>query len=340
MKSPRLYRKVASSHKMGVATGGWISLYTAADHLLLRTSSGFLENYRRFYFADIEAITVRRTARGLYWNVVLVIGLLVSLVVMWENQAPHVATGAFAGFFVFLLILNVAFGATCVTQLQTRVQSRALPIRRVRKALRVVDRLFKRIEDAQAQIAVAAPIETQGQPLASVMPAARLSVPPPLPGENPARRGSWLHAAVFALLLLTGAIAIVAGLQHSAPLRNTACAALLANLPLGIVALVQQRRYRLPSRPGVIVWISVIAHSFLIPTFYFVFSFMHAVEMTKTGGPPPAPLTMQLPLSDIGNLPSFDRVLWIWGLFCAVLALIGLFAMLPARERMESATTG
>lgn len=340
MKSPRLYRRLSSAHKMGFATGGWISLYAAADHLLLRTSSGFLETYRRFYFADIEAITVRHTLRGLFWNVALGFGLFVSLVIMWQQPPPHIFSVFFAGFFALLLILNVSFGATCVTQLQTRVQTRALPIRRVRKALRVVDRLFRPIEDAQAQIAVAAPIETQGQPLASVMPAARLSVPPPLPGENPARRGSWLHAAVFALLLLTGAIAIVAGLQHSALLRNTACAALLANLPLGIVALVQQRRYRLPSRPGVIAWISVIAHSFLIPTFYFVFSFMHAVEMTKTGGPPPAPLTMQLPLSDIGNLPSFDRVLWIWGLFCAVLALIGFFAMLPARGQMEPARTG
>jgi hypothetical protein len=337
MKPPRLYRKLASSHKMGVATGGWISLYNAADHLLLRTSSGFLETYRRFYFADIEAITVRKTLRGLFWNVAFGFALFVSLVIMWEQRPPHVVSGAFAGFLAFLLILNVSFGATCVTHLQTRVQTRALPIRRVRKVLRVVDRLFRSIEDAQAQIAVAAPIETQVQSPAPVMPAPGSSVPPPLPGEKPARRGSWLHVAVFALLLLTGAIAIVAGLQHSAPLRYTACAALLANLPLGIVALVQQRRYRLPSRPGVIVWISVIAHSFVLPSAYFAFSFIHSVDMTKrpTAGPP----IMQFSPSELGNVPGFDRVLWICGLFCAVLALIGYFAMLPARGGMESART-
>jgi hypothetical protein len=338
MKSPRLYRKLASARKMGFATGGWISLHAAADHLLLRSSSGFVETYHRFYFADVEAITVRHTARGFYWNAALSVWLFASLAVMLANPPPHVASGAFAGFFALLLILNISFGATCVTQLQTRVQTRALPIRRVRKALRVVDRLFKTIEAAQAQIALAVPAETQVQALAPVMPASRLSVPPPLPGEKPASRGSWLHVVVFTLLLLSGAIAIVAGLQRSAPLRYSACAALLANVAIGIVALVQQRRYRLPSRPGVIVWISVMAHSLVLPTAYFAFSMIHSIEVTKR--PPVAPLTMQLPLSALGDVPGFDTMLWICGVFCALLAGIGYIAMLATRGRTEPARTG
>ncbi len=340
MKAPRLYRRVASAHKMGVATGGWVSLYVAADHLLLRSSSGFVETYRRFYFADIEAITVRRTARWVYWNVMLAIGLLVSLVFMWENPAPHVVSGAFAGLFAFLLILNISFGASCVTHLQTRVQTRALPIRRLRRALHVVNRLFAEIEAVQAQVAVAAPVETSVLPLAPAMPAPRSSGPPPLPGEKPARRGSWIQGAAFALLLVSGVLALWGGLQHVAPLRYSACAALLANLPMGIVALVQQRRHRLPPRPGVVVWISVIAHSFALPAAYFVFSFMHAIELTKPGSPSPAPLTMQLPLSALGDLPGFDSTLWGGGLFCAVLALIGFFAMLTTQGRPEPVTAG
>jgi|GEM_PF-1799317 len=338
MKSPRLYQKLASARKMGFATGGWISLHAAADHLLLRSSSGFVETYHRFYFADIEALTVRHTARGFYWNGALSVGLFASLAVMLANPPPHVASGAFAGFFALLLILNISFGATCVTQLQTRVQTRALPIRRVRKALRVVDRLFKTIEGAQAQIALSAPVETPVQAIAPVMPASRLSVPPPLPGEKPASRGSWLHVMVFTLLLLSGAIATVAGVQRSAPLRYSACAALLTNVAIGIVALVQQRRYRLPSRPGVIVWISVVAHSLLLPTAYFAFSMIHSLEMAQRSTV--ASREMQLPLSALVDMPGFDTMLWICGVFCALLAGSGYFAMLATRGRTEPARTG
>jgi len=342
MKSPRLYRKLASARKMGFASGGWISLHAAADHLLLRSSSGFVETYHRFYFTDVEAVTVRHTARGFYWNVALSVGLFVSLAVMLAKPPPHVASGAFAGFFTLLLILNISLGATCVTQLQTRVQTRVLPIRRVRKALRVVDRLFKTIEGAQAHIALAAPVEIPVQAFAPVTPAARFSVPPPLPGEKPVSRGSWLHVVVFTLLLLSGAIAIVAGLQRSAPLRYSACAALLANLVIGIVALVQQRRYRLPSRPGVIVWISVMAHSLVLPTAYFAFSMIHSLEMANEMAkrPPVAPLPMQVSLSALGDLPGFDTMLWVCGVFCTLLAGVGYFAMLATRGRTEPARTG
>jgi hypothetical protein len=249
-----------------------------------------------------------------------------------------VVSGAFAGFFAFLLILNISFGASCVTQLQTRVQTRALPIRRVRKALRVANRLFAEIEAVQGQVAVAAPVETSVQPLPPEMPAPRTSGPPPLPGEKPASRGIWLRVAAFTFLLLSGAIALWAGLQHAAPLRYSACAALLVNLPIGIVALVQQRRYRLPSGPGGIVWISVVAHSVVLPTAYFVFSFIYSVDMTKR--PAPAPLAMQLPLSALGGLPGFDTALWIYGVFCALLAVIGCFAMLATRGRTEPAKAG
>lgn len=299
-----------------------------------------MENYHRFYFADIEAITVRQTTRGIFWNVALSLGLFVCLAIIRVKPGPHWVSGAFAGIFALLLILNISLGTTCVTQLQTRVQTRALPIRRVRKALRVVDRIFQSIQAAQAEIALAAPVETQILPLAPVIQAPRSSVPPPLLGEKPVNRGRWLHGVVFSALALCGAVAIWAGLQHSAPLRSAACAALLANLLIGIVALVPQRRYRLPHRPGVVVWISVIGHSIVLPMTYFVFSTIHAVQMTRPGIPPANPFAMQVPLSAFGDLPGFDIVLWICGAFCVVLALIGGFATLATRGRMEPAEAG
>jgi hypothetical protein len=136
--------------------------------------------------------------------------------------------------------------------------------------------------------------------------------------------------------MLNGALAIWAGLQHTPPLRYSACAALFINLPVAIVALVLQRRFRLPQRPGIVVWISLIAHAIALPAIYFVYSMIYTLQTVAAAGPgaPPPPLTMQMPLSALGNLPGFDTVLLVSGLFGVGLAVAGCYAMLltPPRQ--------
>src|SRR5688500_6167698 len=161
MKSPRLYRRIAATRSFAFAAGGMTSLYAATDHLLLRVTSGFVETYRRFYFADIEAITVHTTMRRMVWSFMHGVALLASLLAILLSGSPHFVSGFFAGLFALLLIWNIALGKTCATQLQTRVQKRKLPIRRLRKALRVIDQLSSKIETAQAEIALATPAQTE-----------------------------------------------------------------------------------------------------------------------------------------------------------------------------------
>lgn len=315
-----------------------MSLYAAADHLLLRVSSGFVETYRRFYFVDIEAITVRTTVRGIVWNVVLGLGLCASVGVMPMNPGPHVVSGFFAVIFTLLLILNIALGKTCATQLQTRVQKRALPLRRLRKALRVVAQLSGKIEMAQAEIALATPAQTQSPAQTPVIAVPASSMPPPLPGEKPVAGRGWLHAVVFAFLMLGGAIEIWAGLQHTASLRYWACGALVFNLLVGIPGLLLQRRFRLARRPSIVTWISFIAHAVALPAIYFVYSMVYAFQLVQTSGPRASPFTMQMPLSALADLPGFDTMLLLAGLFSVVLALAGYFAMIlsPWRINLDS----
>ena len=314
-----------------------MSLHAAADHLLLRVSSGFVETYRRFYFADIEAITVRTTVRRTIWNCVHGVGLLVSLLTIWLASPPHFVAGFFAGLFALLLIWNTALGKTCATQLQTRVQKRELPLRRLRKALRVIDQLSSKIETAQAEIAIATSPRTEAVAV-PVSSAPALSEPPLLPGEQPAGGRGWLHAVVFAVLLLGGAVEIAAGLQHTNWLRYSACAALFLNLLVGIFGLLLQRRFRLWRRPGIVVWISFVAHALALPTIYFVYSMVYAIQTTAAAAKssaPPSPFTMQLPLSALGTLPGFDTVLLVSGIFSVVVALAGYFAMLLSPWRVK-----
>jgi hypothetical protein len=65
-QSPPVYKRLPGN---GANFLERITLYLATDHLLYVSSTGFSESYRRFYFRDIHAITVRKTAVGAFVNV-------------------------------------------------------------------------------------------------------------------------------------------------------------------------------------------------------------------------------------------------------------------------------
>lgn len=118
-------------------------LFLGKDHLLSVDSARYTEEYKRFYFRDIQAITIRQTGTGKIINVVL--GVLAI--------PPLVATLATAGGFrifwaivtsVFLVFLlaNTLSGPTCTCHMRTAVQTEELPsLRRLRRARKVLARL-------------------------------------------------------------------------------------------------------------------------------------------------------------------------------------------------------
>jgi hypothetical protein len=117
---------------------------------------------------------------------------------------------------------------------------------------------------------------------------------------------------------------------------------LFLNLLVGIFGLLLQRRFRLWRRPGVVVWISFIAHALALPTIYFVFTMIYSFQMASAAArsnTQPSPFSMQMPLSALGSLPGFDTVLLVSGIISVALAVAGYFAMLlsPWRLKLDSA---
>ncbi len=69
-KAPKDYTRLPGR---GLRYGGFrlfsraiCTLWMGADHLLLVDRTGYTESYKRFYFADIQAIVVRRTSFSNY----------------------------------------------------------------------------------------------------------------------------------------------------------------------------------------------------------------------------------------------------------------------------------
>jgi len=74
MAEYKKYKKIAS----GANTAGRSRLYLADDHLL-HVEGSYVENYRRFYFRDIQAISAHKR-QPIAWLVVLAILLLITLI--------------------------------------------------------------------------------------------------------------------------------------------------------------------------------------------------------------------------------------------------------------------
>jgi hypothetical protein len=142
------------------------ALWLGDDHLLLVETSGFTENYKRFYFRDIQTITVQETRRGHVWNIilggVLFLIILVTILAIPKSMPAHWSGGEIGGG-VFLAILVAIFttlflasllaGPTCKTLLQTAVQIEELAsLCRVRQTRKIMDKIRPLMVAAQGQI--------------------------------------------------------------------------------------------------------------------------------------------------------------------------------------------
>ncbi|MFM2081520.1 MAG: hypothetical protein RL380_211 [Verrucomicrobiota bacterium] len=131
-------------------------LWQGDDHLLqVETGRNFIEQYRRFYYRDIQAFVVRRTLHGTLATVFMAVFAL--LFVLWafvsRTTVGFTANLILAGLFAVMFLVNFLAGPTCRCHLKTAVQFEELPsLRRVKRARKVITRLRAPIAQAQGEI--------------------------------------------------------------------------------------------------------------------------------------------------------------------------------------------
>jgi hypothetical protein len=134
---------------------GYYTLWQGSDHLLQVYSRFGVEDYRRFYFSDIQAIITRKTVAGKIQNIVL--GCFGCLFVFWAIFTESVGWSRFHGgaalFLLLALMINYLRGATCETLLVTAVQAEKLHcLYRLKRAAKIMDRLQPLIRKTQGSI--------------------------------------------------------------------------------------------------------------------------------------------------------------------------------------------
>lgn len=164
-KTPAPYRRLPGrgSGLISIAT-----LWECETHLLLVTSWPSGESYRRFFFADIQAIIVRRTRRRLIVNCVLAaLALLAAAPLLFNPPTTSllVFVGIVSGLGLSFLLLNSLLGPTCTMHLQTPIQCEQVPaVRRARHVRRFLARIQPRILAAQPAVSESAPAPSDHPP--------------------------------------------------------------------------------------------------------------------------------------------------------------------------------
>jgi hypothetical protein len=151
MNAPKYIRLPGRGRTMS----GTSRLYLGNDHILMAQSVGYSESYKRFFFADIQAIIVRKTIAGMVWNGVWgLIAMFFMVLAISVNETPaSYVLGGIAAFFVLALLINTALGPMCVCHVRTAVQTERLTaISRLRTANKLIERIRPLIVAAQGEM--------------------------------------------------------------------------------------------------------------------------------------------------------------------------------------------
>ncbi|MBP84483.1 MAG: hypothetical protein CMO61_11620 [Verrucomicrobiales bacterium] len=160
---------------------GMSSLWLGDEHLVYVRGTGMLmpfrEEYKRYRYRDIQAISVAKTSRvagfvSYSLGVMLCAGSMAIIFVLTGYEDASIAKIVFlsllclaAGIFAAGLIRHLILGPTCVCDIQTRLsRDRLKPLDRYTKAQRVVGQLEGLVREVQEDLTVSASREGSDQP--------------------------------------------------------------------------------------------------------------------------------------------------------------------------------
>lgn len=244
----RIYQRLPGKKKSFLI--GYYTLWQAADHLLYIYSRFGVEDYKRLYFSDIQAIVTRKTIVGKIQNVFLAILLSLFLLQAALADGPWAYFGmTAAGLTFILLLINWLRGPTCETRIMTAVQTEnLLPLYRLKNALKVMNDLRPVIEQHQGSLQPE--ILTKGPVRSARQPPRRTGAPVK---AARAEKGE-AHLILFALLIFDGLLICLNFWIHHIGLTLLGSGVSMAVGICVIIALVRQHGSNMQSPLRLVTW--------------------------------------------------------------------------------------
>jgi hypothetical protein len=235
------YKKLPGSRR-GVVFSA--SLWAGADHLLSVKSAKFQEQYKRFYFRDIQAIVVTRAPRWVVSTPVLAAAvLLLAGVLIVRALLPVLADwlwlplAALSGVWLY-----ISLAQSCICRLYTAVSREDLPsVYRMWTARKALPELEEHIAKVQGVFTEKWAEAAEMRALGPVDPASRHAPAgrPPVPA---ARSRTWV-TDIFLASLLADAVATVYLMRAPISwLQNVSVALTVVQVATAIGIFVQKHR--------------------------------------------------------------------------------------------------
>jgi hypothetical protein len=268
MPKTKEYSKLPGKGRSAVIT--FETLWLGKDHVLAIYSKRFSEEYKRFYFKDIQAIITRKNRHGLFINIIL--GLISSFFSLFLLDGWSYFPGITAILFLLLLLINWLRGPTCNTYIQTAIQTEALhSLNRLKTAQKVMDRLKPLIEGAQGALRpedITAETSTR-KPAAPLRP--RYQHGSALPATALKHESGTVHKLLYSVLLSDGVLTTIDLFNN-----HWIFSALGSLFTIGIaitviMAVVRQNNTDLKKSIQNLTWISLI---------YFIIVFILSITIS------------------------------------------------------------
>ncbi len=235
------------------------SMWTGEDHLLCLYSTGLSEDYKRFYYRDIQAITTQQTPQYIIQSVLLV---LLTLVLAYPSIVlsgiPATIFMIMSGLFMAFLIVHLLRGPTCSCYLYTAVSKEELPsLNRLKNAVTALDIITSLIEDVQGRLRpddiknksdeITAPVS---KGIKTRISSSKADSPVKHYSGNP-------HLLLFSILLLNGFINSADFFISHVSITGASTVSYWILAVLVILALVKQHGTNLGTKLRSLTWITL-----------------------------------------------------------------------------------
>jgi len=234
------------------------ALWLGQDHLLCIYNKGYEEEYRRFYFRDIQAIITHQNNRRLVWNIIF--GVFALSFAFWGLPLLMVSA-IFLGF----ILINWLRGPTCSCYVQTAVSREILPsLNRLKHVNHAITRLTRVIEQVQGHLSPEETLHHLGQN--ALKSAAgdfqktaggiqkRKSEGETGKSKSPNLYKGGIHAAMFCALIISGILTSIDFAHKSVPITAFQMIWSSGLSILLIIALVKQQGSGLTQWTRCLTW--------------------------------------------------------------------------------------
>ena len=250
------YQKLPGS-KRGFLVGKH-TLWQGQDHLLQIFCRMGVEEYKRFYFSDVQAIVTHKTDVGKVQNAILgcFILFLAWPAFVFEGEWS-ISFAAAAGVLLILLFINLTRGSTCETRLMTAVQTEKIhSLSRLKNAVKVMDRIKPYIQNIQGVITPEGMARGPARSIDNKTNVAR-SQPKNHSKTILKHEKGRMHMILFGLLLLQGLQAAGGFFSNHVILTLLGSVTSICMGIFVIIALVKQHNSDMPVSLRSITWVSL-----------------------------------------------------------------------------------